>query len=271
MRRGATGAPGPHTGTLATVTDTGGGTGPYFSDLVWDDGAGNVENVVFMRIRGYTNHGLRTAWTLAEKPAFRASESRDFLAEGTDYDTLGGQLTPAANTDYRANTKRDGSGDDITAQVSVSYPDTATYNGKGTLVRVAFGATAGYLTLLRMRTLNAITYDDPVILRADDAASRRAHGDRTRSIEARWTRESDTALAAIRSRLKGRKEPRTVLRLTVANGVGGQPGAGAPAGGVGPAAGALPGHGDRRRVLRGGPRHHGIRGLDGGEGHTAAA
>ena len=210
----------PHTGTLATVTDTGGGTGPYFSDLVWDDGAGNVENVVFMRVRGYTNHGLRTAWTLAEKPAFGASESRDFLAEGTDYDTLGGQLTPAANTDYRANTKRDGSGDDITAQVAVSYPDTATYNGKGTLVRVAFGATAGYLTLLRMRTLNAITYDDPVILRAEDAASRRAHGDRTRSIEARWTRESDTALAAIRSRLKGRKEPRTVLRLTVANGSG---------------------------------------------------
>ena len=211
---------GTHTGTLATVTDTGGGTGPYFSDLVWDDGAGNVENVVFMRIRGYTNHGLRTAWTLAEKPAFGASESRDFLAEGTDYDTIGGQITPVADTDYRANTKRDGSGDDITAQVSVSYPDTATYNGKGTLVRVTFGATAGYLTLLRMRTLNAITYDDPVILRADDAASRRAHGDRTRSIEARWTRESDTALAAIRSRLKGRKEPRTVLRLTVANGSG---------------------------------------------------
>ena len=209
---------GSHERTLATVTDSGGGTGPYFSDLVWDDGAGNVENMVFMRIRGYTNHGLRTAWTLAEKPAFRAFEAKDFLAEGAGYDTLGGQLTPIPNLDYRANTTQDGSGDNLTAQVAVSYPDTATYNGKGTLVRVTFGATPGYLTLLQLRTLNAITYDDPVILLADDADSRRLYGDRIRSIDARWTRESDTAFAAIQSRLDRRKDPRTVLRLTVKNG-----------------------------------------------------
>ena len=213
-------AVGPHSLPQTTVTDTGGGTGPYFSDLVWDDGAGNVENMVFMRIRGYTNHGLRTAWTLAEKPGFRAFEPKEFLAEGAGYDTLGGQLTPIPNLDYRANTMQDGSGDDLTAQVVVSHPDTATYNGKGTLVRVTFGATPGYLTLLQLRTLNAITYDDPVILLADDAASRRAYGDRIRSIDARWTRESDAALAAIRSRLDRRKDPRTVLRLTVTNGSG---------------------------------------------------
>ena len=211
---------GIHERTLATVTDSGGGTGPYFSDLVWDDGAGNVENMVFMRIRGYTNHGLRAAWTLAEKPAFRAFETKNFLAEGAGYDTLGGQLTPIPNLDYRANSRQDGSGDNLTAQVAVSYPDTATYNGKGTLVRVTFGATPGYLTLLQLRTLNAITYDDPVILRAEDADSRRSYGDRIRSIEARWTRESETALTSIRSRLERRKDPRTVLRLTVKNGSG---------------------------------------------------
>ncbi len=125
---------GIHERTLATVTDSGGGTEPYFSDLIWDDGAGNVENMVFMRIRGYTNHGLRTAWTLAEKPSFRAFEAKEFLAEGAGYDTLGGQLTPIPNVDFRANTMQDGSGGDLTAQIAVSYPDTATYNGKGTLV-----------------------------------------------------------------------------------------------------------------------------------------
>ena len=102
----------------------------------------------------------------------------------------------------------------------MSYPDTATYNGKGTLVRVTFGATPGYLTLLQLRTLNAITYDDPVILRAEDADSRRSYGDRIRSIEARWTRESETALTSIHSRLDRRKDPRTILRLTVKNGSG---------------------------------------------------
>ena len=87
-------------------------------------------------------------------------------------------------------------------------------------VEVAFGATPGYLTHLQIRTLNAITYDDPVILRAEDAGSRRLYGDRIRSIDARWTREPDTALAAIRSRLARRKDPRTVLRITVNNGSG---------------------------------------------------
>ena len=206
--------------TLAAVTGAGGGAGPYFSDLAWDDGAGNVENMVFMRTRGYTNHGLRTAWSLAEKPGFRALETKDFLAEAAGYDTLGGQLTPIRNLDYRANTMRDGSGDDITREIAVSYPDKATYNGKGTLVRVTFGATPGYLTQLQIRTLNAITYDDPVILRAEDSGSRRLYGDRIRSIDARWTREPDTALAAIRSRLARRKDARTVLRITVNNGSG---------------------------------------------------
>ncbi len=211
---------GNHERTLAAVTGTGGGAGPYFSDLAWDDGAGNVENMVFMRTRGYTNHGLRAAWTLAEKPAFRALETKDYLAEAAGYDTLGGQLRPTPRLDYRANTMQDGSGDDITREIAVSYPDRTTYNGKGTLVRVTFGATPGYLTLLQLRTLNAITYDDPVIVRAEDAGSRRLYGDRFRSIDARWTRESATALAAIRSRLARRKDPRTVLRLTVNNGSG---------------------------------------------------
>ena len=209
---------GPHARALAAITSSGRSAGPYYSDLVWDDGAGSIENMVFIRIRGYTNLGLRAAWTLAEKPSFRALEAKDFLAEATGYDTLGGQLTPIPNLDYRANTMQDGSGDDITREIAVSYPDTATYNGKGTLVRVTFGATPGYLTLLQLRTLNAIRYDDPVILRGDDAASRRAYGDRIRSIDARWTRESETALAAIRSRLRRRKDPNTVLRLTVKNG-----------------------------------------------------
>ncbi len=211
---------GAHGRRLAAVTGASGGAGPYFSDLAWDDGADNVENMVFMRIRGFTNHGLRAAWTLAEKPSFRALETQDFLAEAAGYDTLGGQLRPIPNLDYRANTRQDGSGDDITREISVSYPDTATYNGKGTLVRVAFGSTPGYLTLLQLRTLNAITYDDPVILRVEDADSRSLYGDRIRSIDARWTRDSDAALATIRSRIGRAKSARTVLRLAVNNGSG---------------------------------------------------
>ncbi len=207
-----------HAAVLATIADADDGANPYFSELVWDDGAGNVENMVFMRIRGYRNNRFRTAWTLSDKPAFAAGETKSFLAESAEYDTVGGQLPPRENVDYEANTKRDGSGRDISSEIAVSYPSAARYNGKGTLVRVTFGATAGYLTLLKMRTLNAITYDDPALLLAEDAASKADYGERIRSIEARWTRESGAALACIRSRLDRRKDPKTALTLTAPNG-----------------------------------------------------
>ena len=57
-------------------------------------------------------------------------------------------MTPVENTDYDANTAQDSSGTDISSELSVTHPNTADFNGKGTLIRVTFGATAGYLTLL---------------------------------------------------------------------------------------------------------------------------
>ena len=201
----------PHTGSLATVKESDDGTNPYFSELVWDDGAENIENMVFMRIRNATNQGAQTAWALSEKPQFASSETKDFLAESKTYDIVGGQVTPVENTDYDANTQQDGLGTDISSELTVSHPNTADFNGKGTFVRVKFGATAGYLTLLKLRTLNALTYDDPVLLLAEDASSKSAHGERIKTIEARWTREVDVALATAQSRRDRNKDPKTVL------------------------------------------------------------
>ena len=126
-----------------------------------------------MRIRGATNNGAQTAWTLTEKPQFLANETKDFLAESKDYDVVAGQVTPAENTDYDANTAQDSSGTDISSELTVTHPNTTDYNGKGTLIRVKFGATAGYLTLLKLRTLNALTYDAPVLVLAEDRPASR--------------------------------------------------------------------------------------------------
>ena len=211
-------ASGPHTAPLATLGDDGDGGGAYFSDLAWDDGAGNVENIVFMRIRDATNEGEQTAWTLTETPWFAANETKEFLAESRTYDTVGGQIRPRRGTDYAANTLRDGTGTDISREVRVSHPARGEFNGKGTLVRVTFGATPGYLTLLKLRTRNAFRNQDPVLVRAEDADSRRTYGERTMTIEARWTREADAALATVESRRDRRKDPKTVLRAVVPNG-----------------------------------------------------
>lgn len=112
----------------------------------------------------------------------------------------------------------DDTGIDISSELTVTHPNTADFNGKGTLVRVAFGATAGYLTLLKLRTLNAFTYDAPVLLLAEHATSKSTYGERIKTIDARWTREVDVALATIQSRRDRRKDPKTVLRVVVPNG-----------------------------------------------------
>ena len=208
----------PHTTAKATLRSGSGGADAYFSALEWSDGVDNIENKLFMRIRDAANHGHRTAWTLGETPHFKANETREFLAESTDFDIVGGQLRPLANTDYKANTKADGAGTDITAQLSVSYPATRLYNGKGTLVRVRFGSTAGYLTRLAVRTVNALTFNAPVLLTAESASSQAAYGQRIRSMEARWIREAQRAQATLDSRLSRRAVPRTALTATLLNG-----------------------------------------------------
>ena len=171
-----------------------------------------------MRIRDATNQGAQTGWTLSDKPQFNANETKDFLAESKDYDIVGGQVAPVENTDYDANTNQDGSGTDISSELTVTHPNTADFNGKGTLIRVKFGATAGYLTLLKLRTLNAFTYDDPLLLLAEDSTSKDTYGERIKTIDALWTREVGVALATVQSRRDRKKDPKTVLKIVVPNG-----------------------------------------------------
>ena len=208
----------PHSAARATLRARNDGADAYFSALEWSDGVGNIENKVFMRVRDATNHGHRTAWTLGETPHFDAGETREFLAESKDFDVVGGQLSPQASTDYAANTQPDGTGTDITAQLTVTYPATRLYNGKGTLIRVRFGGTAGYLTRLGMRTVNALTFNAPVLVTAEAANSQLIYGQRIRSIDARWTRGIQPAQATVARRLARKSSPRTALSVTLPNG-----------------------------------------------------
>ena len=66
----------PHTSSKATLKDSDDGSNAFFSELVWDDGAANIENIVFVKMRDATAKGLQTAWTLKEKPSFSANETK---------------------------------------------------------------------------------------------------------------------------------------------------------------------------------------------------
>lgn len=208
----------PHMTAKTVLRSLSSGSDPYLSTLEWSDGVDNIENKLFMRIRDATNHGHRSVWALGETPYFNAGETREFLAESKDFDVVGGQLPPQPNTDYAANTQADGTGTDITSQLSVTYPSIRLYNGRGTLIRVKFGSTAGYLTRLGMRTVNARTYNAPLLLTAEDKRSQGDYGQRIRTIDARWTRETQRAQATLDRRLSRRAAPRTALRIILPNG-----------------------------------------------------
>ena len=196
-------------------------TGPtsrQVDDIVW-----NEIRFAYSRSRGkLAGKMFRTArYEIDEQSfalGFATNSPKEFLAESKDYDVVVGQVSPVENLDYDANTKQDGTGTDISSELTVTHPNIADFNGKGTLVRVVFGATAGFLTLLKLRTLNAFTYDAPVLLLAEDTTSKDSYGERVKTIEARWTREVDVALATIKNRRDRRKDPKSILRVMVPNG-----------------------------------------------------
>ena len=196
-------------------------TGPtsrQVDDIVWNE----IRSAYGRAADKLGGRMFRTArYELDEKSfaiGFASNSPKDFLAESKDYDIVAGQVAPVENLDYDANTNQDSSGTDISSELTVTHPNTADFSGKGTLIRVAFGATAGYLTLLKLRTLNAFTYDAPVLLLAEDATSKSTYGERIKTVEARWTREVDVALATIQNRRDRKKDPKTVLRVVVPNG-----------------------------------------------------
>ena len=193
---------------------------PYFSDLSWDDGSDGVENDVTFRYRRGDNLGLQEIWQLRDVTAIPAGESRDFLAESAAYDLVDGIRVPSATTDYAANSRADGSGDDLTGSLAVSLPLLSAISGRGTVVRVSNShptATAS-VTFLRLRADRAYRDLDATIYQAEDAVSRGVHGHRSRLVSCLFLDNYAAVRDAAEARLERRKARRTRLRLTLPNG-----------------------------------------------------
>ena len=212
-------AEGSH-GVSRAIFGTNRGGSPYVSDLVWDDGAGGVENRVTFRYRALANRGLQEIWRLRDTPAIPPGERRDFLAESSAYDAVTGIRMPVAGADYAANREPDGSGQDMTNLLTVTLPSADAFQGKGTVVRVANGSPThtAYVTLLKLLADGAHESLEPTIYQAVDADSRREHGERAGEIDCRFIDNYAAAQAAAEDRLARRKRRKTRLTLTLPNG-----------------------------------------------------
>ena len=216
---------GPHAASRATLRDTS-AAGAYFSALEWDEGSEWVENSVIFRYRLAVSQGAQEVWRLRDVPAIPPGESRDFLAESGSYDAVDGIRVPVAATDYTANSRSGGDGDDLTASITVTLPHVAGgalaspsdhYVGRGTVVRVTntHATAAAYLTLLKLTANRAYQAPDPTSYQAEDSASQTAHGLRAHTVECRFIDHYEAARASAEARLAARRRSRPRLALTI--------------------------------------------------------
>ena len=63
-----------------------------------------------------------------------------------------------------------------------------------------------------------MSFDDPLLVIAEDSASKSTYGQRIKSIEARWTRETSVGQATVDNRLARKKDSKTIVNATIPNG-----------------------------------------------------
>lgn len=114
--------------------------------------------------------------------------------------------TPAGTVDYLFNSAADGSGSDLTPNLTV----TPVYGTEGVEYELTNSGAAGYVTKLQARGLGIYIYD-PVELIDEDTTSEAVHGTRSLSLDMKY-QDSPLAAASFANVLKGQyKDPRTIV------------------------------------------------------------
>lgn len=123
-------------------------------------------------------------------------------------------ITPVATTDYTANQAIDGTGTDITSQLTVSL---VTSFAQGAAIAVTNGGPkGGYLTLLKIRgTLQE--RPDPLIIMQGDTTSQTEHGRRTLEIDNNLVQDANEAQDYADYLVGQLKDPQPYIEIQVPN------------------------------------------------------
>ena len=221
----------PHTVSKAVYRDTYNGVDAAFTDEEWEEGTDHVENAVVVQYRrGMPSTGVVTLWQSGR--SFDGSRPIRFLAgqkltvvaniaEG-EYDAAFHVATPRSTGDYAANSAPNGSGVDLTGDITAAVTDSGRYWASAVKIEIAAAdplsyGTEGYVTKLRLRG-RAVKLLSPSEVEASDSASISAYGERRRVIRCNFITNHDEAALLAKSRLDRRKQPRPAMALTLAGG-----------------------------------------------------
>ena len=215
----------PATVSQATYTDNNpaaGGEILYSAPINQDDPNKLIFNEFRSPIRIFAVGSLAVLWTHPEtgasSPLIPAASSLTFWAgypnpqSGNNSVAVDAWTTPASTTDFTGNAAADGSGTNMTSNLSVSV----TKYARAMQITVANDSTSSgaYLTKLQARG-TPVTEADPGLVSAEDATSQTAHGKRTfpRTRSATWVSDSGEALDWCNFHIGIYKDPTVLLEL----------------------------------------------------------
>ena len=172
------------TTSQATFSDASGATYSYMA-ISQADPLSTIVNHVEATARTFNTASLATLWTHPEtgsaSPTLAPGEAKTFEAEFPNPDAANNAMevdawtTPAATTDILANTASDGTGTNLTSDITIAAAKTAERMAI-TLTNSATGSDV-YLTKIQARG-TAVSTKNPCTVRTIDTASQTAHGER---------------------------------------------------------------------------------------------
>lgn len=123
-------------------------------------------------------------------------------------------IAPAAGTDYTANSASDGSGTDLTANITVNV--LSTFSGSAKLRLTNAGGSSAWITLMRTRA-DAITVPNETFVEAEDATSISRYQRRTFELTSRFFQNSEAAQSLTDFMVSFLASPRLFVRGTISN------------------------------------------------------
>ena len=202
-----------------SIEDTATASGPYATALRRDDGADNVEDSVTFRYRRSSDAGRQQVWTLNEALEIPAGGEQILLAAPDAWDVIDGIVAPVASTDYTATDDAAGSGNDVTADITVAVLTEAQSGiaGKGRALRVRnSGQNTAYLQSLDLYANRCWRAQSSSAVRAEaTAGSLQLKTGRGRVIRCRYADNYTAAKGAAQARLteRGTQRPQVEVDL----------------------------------------------------------
>jgi len=194
----------PHTASLASFDNT-------MSEIRYELSSRNIFNEVRATVTEVTLGATAVLWTLQDTPSIAAGASKTIWSAFTNFAT--NLITPAATTDYTANSAADGSGTNLTSSISIVYSALAQAS-KYVITNSA--AVPAFLTLLQQRG-DMYTAGDQSTAKADDATSQTNYSLRRRSLNGKYLNDIDQAQDYCNFILTRYKEPQAEPTMTLNN------------------------------------------------------